>query len=600
MQHLGKLNPLTSISIPNIGKIEPKGLNVVIGPNSAGKTQFLKDIHYRMLGKPRDLVVCEEISLTRKGTLPEIIAALEEAEHIRVVPGSNSNHNISCRVFEFGGSSDRWQADSNLAQLYYTRMGTSTNGRKGGKDEFLSMFGRSFIASLFLGGRLNSLNEVPSFDYEKTTPEKEIQALYLNEDAQHALTAETERTFGRSIWVDPTRGGVLCLRVGDGPALPPDADRTQPSRMTKFRTIENEGDGFKSYVAICISLLLGQRPVILIDEPELCLHPPQAHSLGKFIGRYGTSDAGTTFVATHSSHVLRGIIEETEYLDVIRLSRAGTNFSGQRIESELLRASIRKPSTKSEAILDGLFAEAVTVVEGEGDRLVYGTVWEKVSAEFKHDVHFVSVGGMGGAADPCELYARLRIPICVIVDLDIIRSPDIFKSIVSALAPGPVAEDLTKDCRKLVEEVKALGPVYDEAAVRSGLTSILSAKLDWTDETQLNQTRRTLGDLSAGLSQTSRLKKGLEEFHSYGVYSNLTAFLSKCRGAGVFLVPVGELEDWAEMLTSGGPSKKKKAEWANHIANAIRDSDPREDDIWEFIRQMARRQRNEIERLAGY
>jgi len=78
--------------------------------------------------------------------------------------------------------------------------------------------------------------------------------------------------------------------------------------------------GLKSYIGICLTLLLGRHPVILIDEPEMCLHPPQAHALGRFIGKYGVSSDHTTFVATHSSHVLRGVIEEKEKLEIIRLS----------------------------------------------------------------------------------------------------------------------------------------------------------------------------------------------------------------------------------------------------------------------------------------
>jgi predicted ATPase len=82
--------------------------------------------------------------------------------------------------------------------------------------------------------------------------------------------------------------------------------------MRAYRLIEEEGDGFKSYMGTCVTLLLGQRPICLIDEPELCLHPPQAYALGRFIGKYGTSSDHVTFVATHSSHILRGIIEARE------------------------------------------------------------------------------------------------------------------------------------------------------------------------------------------------------------------------------------------------------------------------------------------------
>ena len=68
----------------------------------------------------------------------------------------------------------------------------------------------------------------------------------------------------------------------------------------------------------------------------------------------------------------------------------------------------------------------------------------------------------------------------------------------------------------------------------------------------------------------------------------------------MFLVPVGELEDWVPDLVVSGPSKKKKAEWANYAANRIRETTSRRDDVWDFVRQMATFQRDEGARLAGY
>src|SRR5436190_22974737 len=115
--------------------------------------------------------------------------------------------------------------------------------------------------------------------------------------------------------------------------------------MRKNRSIEDEGDGFRSYRGTCFTLLLGQRPIWLIDEPELCLHPPQAYALGRFIGKYGTSTERATFVATHSSHVLRGIIEETKKHEIIRLTRSGSRFSGKKVSHETILACINKPAT---------------------------------------------------------------------------------------------------------------------------------------------------------------------------------------------------------------------------------------------------------------
>jgi predicted ATPase len=120
---------------------------------------------------------------------------------------------------------------------------------------------------------------------------------------------EMLNSFSRAVWPDMSRGNAISLKVSDEGFLPTAEDRLSYKKMATFRSIETEGDGIKLYVATCVSLLLGRRPVCLIDEPEMCLHPPQAYNLGRFIGRFGASGDTATFVATHSSHLLRGIIQ---------------------------------------------------------------------------------------------------------------------------------------------------------------------------------------------------------------------------------------------------------------------------------------------------
>jgi hypothetical protein len=602
MLKLFDFNPLKSVAVPNVGRIEPKGLVLVIGPNSAGKTQILRDIEGRVLGQARKLVVCDDIEISRPSSLDALLEVLLADNHIRRRVDEHNNVYIESRIPHFGGNQSKWSLTENQVKSYFnapTRRGGPAD-LNGSTDKFLEHFGRSFITSLFLSRRLTVTNAVDNFDYETAFPSNELQMLYIDPDAKRLLAEEARTVFGKAIWLDNTRANRLCLRVGNGPDMPSAEDRLEPAKMKEYRLIEDEGDGFKSYAAICLTLLLGQRPVVLIDEPEMCLHPPQAYALGRFVGKYGVSQNRTTFVATHSSHVLRGIIEETEQIEVVRLSRVGSQFSGRRVSNEILKASVEKPSTKSESILDGLFAEAVTVVESEGDRLVYGTTWEKVAGEFEHDIHFVSVGGLGGIADPCVLYRNLQIPVCVAADLDAIRELDTFQNILSAVAPAEIAEELIANCRRIIDGVRALGPIYDESHTRTAITAILAENLDWKNTVQLTRIRSTFTDLSRGLSQTSRLRMGLESLKVHPVYYDLDAFLRKCRSFGVFLVPVGELEDWVSHLVTAGPSKTKKAEWANHAANRIREAPPDQGDIWDFVRQMATFQRNEGARLAGY
>src|SRR5205823_1035588 len=116
------------------------------------------------------------------------------------------------------------------------------------------------------------LERVGVINFQTAPPQTELHSLRVNDIACRELAAETVTTFGKAVWPDHSIGESLCLRVADGD-LPCANDRLSFAEMSKYRTIEDEGDGLKSYVSICIALLLGLRPVCLIDEPEMCLHP---------------------------------------------------------------------------------------------------------------------------------------------------------------------------------------------------------------------------------------------------------------------------------------------------------------------------------------
>lgn len=136
----------------------------------------------------------------------------------------------------------------------------------------------------------------------------------------------------------------------------PDAEaRLSVKEMMKFRTIESEGDGMKSHIATVISVLLGRRPVSVIDEPEMCLHPPQAYNLGQFIGANATSEQSATFVATHSSQILRGVIQTASSLQIVRLTKVASGFSAKHVDSALLAEAMKKPTVRAETVLDGIF-----------------------------------------------------------------------------------------------------------------------------------------------------------------------------------------------------------------------------------------------------
>ena len=238
------------------------------------------------------------------------------------------------------------------------------------RSEFLNYFGGLLVTALFLDRRLISLVQVGIIDFQNQAPQNDLHALYLDDRARDQLFSELLESFDKAVWPDISRGNLLCIRVSDEGIVPTAEERLSPKKMSAYRTIESEGDGLKSYVATCVALLLGRRPVCLIDEPEMCLHPPQAYNLGRFIGKHGSSTDTATLVATHSSQILRGVIQTTKNVQIVRLTRVGRDFSAHLVPAGLLAEAVAKPTLRAESVLEAVPKAGFCVKDGYGKEAI--------------------------------------------------------------------------------------------------------------------------------------------------------------------------------------------------------------------------------------
>jgi len=73
---------------------------------------------------------------------------------------------------------------------------------------------------------------------------------------------------------------------------------------------------------------------------------------------------------------------------------------------------MKKPTVRAETVLDGIFSQAVAIIEGDGDRIIYHAAWERVGGERNFDIHFAAVGGTGGIADTTTYteFSVFRLP----------------------------------------------------------------------------------------------------------------------------------------------------------------------------------------------
>ncbi len=559
------------------------GLTLLVGPNSSGKTQLLRDLSYRMSGQPRDPVVAKAVRLGK----PELEPLLESLAVEGYLEGIGTGGAKRFRpLTPYWGSGEQVQPDFtfNQIQQWYEDYSNKTDARIISEgDEFLRRFMRLLMANLYLERRLASMNKTNTIDLLRSPIQHELHALSLNDEAQEALSGECLRAFKKGVWLDPTQGNVVQIRVKDN-GLPDEKDRRSPTKMEKHRPIEDEGDGLKSFVTIAVALLLRKHPVCLIDEPEMCLHPPQARELGRLIGRYGSSLETATIVATHSSEILRGALEERQDFQIIRLTRKDGQFSAHLLEAERLTSAFARPTTRSESVLDGIFAESVVVVEGDGDRLLYQAVWQNLAGEVPQDVHLSPVGGTGGIADPCKLYRSLNIPVGVIADLDMIMDLPKLKQVLDAIAPAQ-SQPLHTEARRIADRVRKLPPTVTLEAVRKEIQSILVTEVDWAKDGDL-LIRSALDTLSRKIAVQRQLKRFKYPSFPEDLRRDIDEYLAKLKDVGAFLVPVGELEDWLPNENLG--SRDKKWAFANAAAAWIQSNSGGDGQLYDFVRDVAK------------
>lgn len=581
MASLTDFSPLSGLALHGIGNVDCTGLILIVGPNSSGKSQLLRDLSQRVAGEPRNLVVASDVVVRRLPYEP-LMSALAEAGYIYRFEDEAGTPHVRPMTTYVGTGQHANQVQVNQLHSWHQAHDGSTDERKRlrRKDEYLGYFGRFLVTALFLDHRLTSLNQAGMIDFINNPPQHDLHALYLNDAARDQLLKEIRASFAKAVWPDISRGTGVCLRVSDQGDIPSAEDRLSPTKMHGYRTIETEGDGLKSYVATCVALLLGRRPLCLVDEPEMCLHPPQAYNLGRFIGAFGSSKEGATFVATHSSHVLRGVIQTAPKLQILRLTRLGAKFSAHIVPPDVLAGALAKPTVRAESVLDGIFAQAVVVLEADGDRTVYQAVWETLGREVRLDIHFATVGGTGGIADTCTLYATLRIPVAVIADLDVISDADRLRRVLDSLGASDVA-GLVDEAKSISDLVKTLPPTVSEEEVRSQVHSVLTERLNW-HEGHDAQLRGVFSKLSRQLDRMRRLKVTSSEPLPEQLSSKLAALIGRLHSQGLFVVPVGELEEWLSDCEIEA-SKQSKWAWANEAASFIRANERRIDDVWAFV-----------------
>lgn len=169
----------------------------------------------------------------------------------------------------------------------------------------------------------------------------------------------------------------------------------------------------------------GERParrLLLIDEPELYLHPQGVRRLRQALSRLAESGFQVVF-STHSPLMLS---RENAADTVLVGKNADTGVITQKPLRYAVEEALSNAESQSRALfelgnlVDIYFADRVVLCEGKTDRRLLPLAYERLfqqTAELDH-VAFVSLGSCSDIPKALPVLAAMGIPACAVVDLD--------------------------------------------------------------------------------------------------------------------------------------------------------------------------------------
>jgi ABC-type lipoprotein export system ATPase subunit len=524
--------------------IDPDDFILVVGPNNSGKTLFLRELLSASYNPQQNGRLIREVRYEKIGSEddawnfvraqgiphPEIANPVEQKVQVLTESGSFAKWNASIWVHE--------ESLEELAGLLVRVIST----------EF----------------RLIGSNAPALHDFRKKPVSHPLHLLYRSGLSRSNFRKWFSEAFRNlSIGLDIQAGSVLALHVGTDAGLADgerDTDEGYLERLRSCPQLEQQGDGVRAYATILLYALFGSHQIVLVDEPEAFLHPPQAKQLASLLQREARGRMQIA-MATHSGDVVRGVLQtSSRNLRVIRITRQTTRGEVHEISTSDVSEIWNDPTFFYSNALDGLFHDRVIVCEAESDCRFYSAVVSAVSEENgleNTDVLFLPSGGKAGVAKIIRALRKVHVPTGAVVDFDIFRDRGQFA--VLAATVGLSEHDWRDSFTRIARSIEELGG-RSAAAVITNIRKVL-------DECQEGASDQPISKALAGKVQKAlKPATGWERAKAsgLGVLDAATRrvaerLLDLCADRGLFIVPVGELEGFEYSIEA------RKSEWLREV-----------------------------------
>ncbi len=200
--------------------------------------------------------------------------------------------------------------------------------------------------------------------------------------------------------------------------------------MKNFPYLDEQGDGFKSFVGIVVSILTCKNRIILIDEPEAFLHSTQAKILGRWIIQESLKLYNQIIMATHSPAFVDSF-SRFEEVNILRVERDNDMTQFTQLKPATINKFNKDPILSNLSMLDSVFYYGVILCEGDRDRVVYRAAYNKLMNQYE-DILFINTNGKQGIKNVIPILKETEIKFRIITDFDLLLNKSEFFKVVKA------------------------------------------------------------------------------------------------------------------------------------------------------------------------
>ncbi|MDX3519864.1 ATP-dependent nuclease [Streptomyces scabiei] len=513
------------------------GVTAIVGPNNSGKSTLLRQLRSHIGHGTHPGFTSEGVNLVRQvqmemsGTIDDSIAWLRE--HNATTEG------VSGAVFH----TPNGDAVGEDGVRQHLQRGLTAG--IGDAQRLLVYYGDAW-------GRMQGAQPADQREYFSDPPASYLHILQDDHKLFDELNKISLRVFRQPLTLDRLSKRVN-MRVGgtDVPAPPIDnPTKEYLSSLASLPKLMDQGDGMKSLIGLLAPLMTSTYPIIIIDEPEAFLHPPQAAALGKILGEQAGIRGIQVILATHDRNLLAGLLESEVDISIVHLSRSADDVtSADQLNVGDLRTMWNDPVLRYSNVLDGLFHRLVVLAEGDRDCRFYAAALEVLASDDSlpfpsSDVLFVPSGGKAGMPRLARVLRSVNVPVAASPDLDVLNSREMIKSLVESI--GGDWRDFEQDYAQAAEPFRQPRDQVTIGQVITALNAIFSSR---SSETFTPEAKKDFAaQIRAKESPWSAVKNyGQFAFKGQAAVA-ASRLLERLDALGIVAVRVGELEGFAPTL----------------------------------------------------